>query len=134
MWIFGSTFFFVYPCLFLKMVDSFLGCYLRLIFSISSREMCVNFFMKIGGKIAIFIFHTSTLPHKNVCRFVVCPKKHSENTLPKNGRFLGVSGVDIIIYIVYIIFFRRYMPLTLFFVWKCGSVDFCFWGRNIKSC
>ena len=96
------------------------------IFSISSREMCVNFFWKNGGKIAIFIFHTFTLPHKIVCRFVVCLKNYSENTLPKIGDFLGVSGVDIIIYFVYIIFFRRYMLLTLFFVWKCGSVDFRF--------
>ena len=71
-------------------------------------------------------FHTSTLPHKIVCRFVVCLKNYSENTLPKIGDFLGVSGVDIIIYFVYIIFFRRYMLLTLFFVWKCGSVDFRF--------
>ena len=83
---------------------------------------------------ALFIFHTSTLPHKNVCRFVICLKKYSENTLPKNDDFLGAYGVDIIIYIVYIIFFRRYMPLTLFFVWKCGSVDFCFWALIVNFC
>ena len=83
---------------------------------------------------AIFIFHTSTLPHKIVCRFVVCLKKYSENTLPKNGRFLGGIGVDIIIYYVYIIFFKRDMHSTLFFMWKCGSVDFCFWGQNVNFC
>ena len=94
--------------------------YLRLIFSISSREMCVNFFWKIGGKIAIFIFHTSTLPHKNVCRFSVSSKIYLKNTLPKIGDFWGHLRGDIIIYIVYIIFFRRYTPLTLFL---CGSVE-----------
>jgi hypothetical protein len=108
------------------------------ILSISSRyllEKCVStFFGKNGGKIAIFIFHTSTLPHKIVCRFSVSSKIYLKNTLPKIGDFWGHLRGDIIIYYVYIIFFRRDMPLTLFFVWKCGSVDFCFWVLIVNFC
>ena len=64
---------------------------------------------KFAESFHFFISFIPTFLHKNVSRFCCLSQKHSENTLPKNGRFLGVSGVDIIIYIVYIIFFRRYM-------------------------
>ena len=33
------------------------------------------FFGKTGGKIAIFIFHTSTLPHKNMSQLLRMPEK-----------------------------------------------------------
>ena len=91
---------------------NFRGCYLLDIFSISSREMCVNFFGKKWGKMEMLISFIPTFLHKNVSRFGCLSEKYSENTLPKIGDFLGDFGVDIIIYIVYIIFFRRYMHST----------------------
>ena len=68
--------------------------------------MC-QLFWENGGKIAILISYIPTFLHKNVSRFCCLSEKHSEKTLPKNGDFLGGIGVDIIIYYVYIIFFRR---------------------------
>ena len=47
-------------------------------------------------------------------QFIPTTKNTLKNTLPKMGDFLGGIGVDIIIYIVYIIFFRRDIPSTLF--------------------
>ena len=61
-------------------------------------------------------YYIITLLHNFVSRFLPILKKSPKNTLSKIDDFWGHLRGDIIIYYVYIIFFRRDIAFTLFFM------------------
>ena len=68
----------------------------------------------------IYNYHTTTLPHIFMSEIPLHTAQLLETYLPKNSDFLGDTGVDNIIYVIYNIIY--YAIYTIRHIFLCDSV------------